>query len=72
MIVRVSIALGIVLAMFALSAPAYAQDGVQRLHYEFGPIQIAPRLRNVAMGRAVYRAALAFWEGVVEDPAGPS
>jgi PadR family transcriptional regulator AphA len=34
--------------------------------------ELAPRLRSVAMGRAVYRAALAFWEGVAEDPAEPS
>jgi PadR family transcriptional regulator, regulatory protein AphA len=37
-----------------------------------GRPEIASRLRNVAMGRAVYHAALAFWEGVAEDPAGTS
>ena len=37
-----------------------------------GRPEIAPRLRNVAMGRAVYEAALAFWEGVAVDPAGRS
>jgi DNA-binding PadR family transcriptional regulator len=30
--------------------------------------QLAPRMRNVAMGRAVYNAALAFWEDVAADP----
>jgi DNA-binding PadR family transcriptional regulator len=30
--------------------------------------ELALRTRNIAMGRAVYRAALEFWEGVVEDP----
>ena len=34
--------------------------------------EMAPRLRSVAMGRSVYRAALAFWEGVAADPAGRS
>jgi len=29
---------------------------------------LALRLRNVAMGRAVYEGALAFWQGVVADP----
>ena len=32
--------------------------------------ELAPRLRNVAMGRGVYRAALDFWQGVADDPAG--
>lgn len=32
--------------------------------------ELAPRLRNVAMGRGVYRAALEFWEGVAADPEG--
>jgi PadR family transcriptional regulator, regulatory protein AphA len=30
--------------------------------------ELALRMRNVAMGRAVYEAALAFWEGVAADP----
>jgi PadR family transcriptional regulator AphA len=30
--------------------------------------ELAPRLRNIGMGRAVYEAALAFWEGVAADP----
>ena len=30
--------------------------------------ELALRLRNVALGRAVYNAALAFWQGVAEDP----
>jgi DNA-binding PadR family transcriptional regulator len=30
--------------------------------------ELAPRMRNVEMGRAVYEAALAFWEGVAADP----
>lgn len=30
--------------------------------------ELALRTRNIAMGRGVYRAALTFWEGVVEDP----
>lgn len=33
-----------------------------------GRPELALRVRNVAMGRAVYEAALAFWEGVVADP----
>jgi PadR family transcriptional regulator, regulatory protein AphA len=30
--------------------------------------EFALRMRNVGMGRAVYEAALAFWEGVAADP----
>jgi PadR family transcriptional regulator AphA len=30
--------------------------------------ELAPRMRSVAMGRAVYNAALAFWQGVAADP----
>jgi DNA-binding PadR family transcriptional regulator len=30
--------------------------------------ELALRMRNVAMGRAVYEAALAFWQRVVADP----
>ena len=30
--------------------------------------ELALRMRNVAMGRAVYEAALAFWESVAADP----
>jgi PadR family transcriptional regulator, regulatory protein AphA len=30
--------------------------------------ELALRMRNVAMGRAVYEAALAFWQGVAADP----
>jgi PadR family transcriptional regulator, regulatory protein AphA len=30
--------------------------------------EVALRMRNVAMGRAVYEAALAFWQGVAADP----
>jgi DNA-binding PadR family transcriptional regulator len=33
--------------------------------------ELALRVRNVAMGRGVYEAALAFWEGVVADPLPP-
>src|SRR5919106_3750916 len=49
MTVRVSIALGIVLALLAVPAPASAQDGVQRLHYEYGPIEIAPGQNTIAL-----------------------
>jgi DNA-binding PadR family transcriptional regulator len=35
-----------------------------------GRPEIAPRLRSVAMGRSIYRAALEFWEGVAADPEG--
>jgi PadR family transcriptional regulator, regulatory protein AphA len=31
--------------------------------------EFALRMRNVGMGRAVYEAALAFWENVAADPA---
>jgi PadR family transcriptional regulator AphA len=30
--------------------------------------ELALRLRNVALGRAVYNAALAFWQEVADDP----
>jgi PadR family transcriptional regulator AphA len=30
--------------------------------------ELALRLRHVALGRAVYEAALAFWQGVADDP----
>jgi PadR family transcriptional regulator, regulatory protein AphA len=33
-----------------------------------GRPELALRMRNVGMGRAVYEAALAFWEGVAADP----
>ena len=33
-----------------------------------GRPELALRTRNIAMGRGVYRAALTFWEGVLEDP----
>src|SRR5918995_6031114 len=49
MIARVHIAAGIVLAMLALAAPAAAQDGVQRLHYEYGPVEIAPGQNTIAI-----------------------
>jgi PadR family transcriptional regulator AphA len=32
--------------------------------------EVAPRLRSVAMGRGIYEAALAFWDGVAADPGG--
>ena len=31
--------------------------------------ELALPMRNVAMGRAVYKAALAFWEDVAANPA---
>jgi PadR family transcriptional regulator AphA len=30
--------------------------------------ELAPRMRSVAMGRAVYNAALEFWEDVADEP----
>jgi DNA-binding PadR family transcriptional regulator len=33
-----------------------------------GRPELALRMRNIAMGRAVYNATLAFWEGVAADP----
>jgi PadR family transcriptional regulator, regulatory protein AphA len=30
--------------------------------------ELALRIRNIAMGRAVYNAALTFWQGVAQDP----
>lgn len=30
--------------------------------------ELALRIRNIAMGRAVYAAALTFWQGVADDP----
>jgi plastocyanin len=49
MTVRVSIALGIVLSLLALAAPASAQDGVQTLHYEYGPVTISPGQNTIAL-----------------------
>ena len=49
MTVRVSIALGIVLSLLALAAPASAQDGVQTLHYEYGPITISPGQNTISL-----------------------
>src|SRR5918996_150186 len=49
MTARVSIAAAAVLALLALAAPAAAQDGVQRLHYEYGPIQIKPGQNTIAI-----------------------
>ena len=61
MIARVSIALGIVLGMLALASPASAQDGVQHLHYEYGPIQIAPGQNTISIEENAVKPPVDGW-----------
>src|SRR5215208_6674218 len=60
-VARASLALGIVLGMLALAAPASAQDGVQRLHYEFGPITIAPGQNTISIEANTLKPPVDGW-----------
>src|SRR5215216_4445885 len=61
MTARVSFALGIVLGMLALAAPASAQDGVQHLQYEYGPISIAPGQNTIAIEANALKPPVNGW-----------
>src|SRR5215210_1963064 len=61
MIARACLALGTVLGMLALAAPASAQDGVQRLHYEFGPITIAPGQNTISIEANTLKPPVDGW-----------
>src|SRR5215207_4472507 len=61
MIARAQIALGILLGMLALAAPASAQDGVQRLHYEYGPVKIAPGQNTIALEPNLLKPPVDGW-----------
>ena len=61
MTARVSIALGAVLSMLALAAPASAQDGVQTLHYKFGPITISPGQNTISLDSNALKPPVDGW-----------
>jgi len=58
---RVPAALGAVLCCLALAAPVSAQDGVQRLHFSYGPIEVAPGQNTIALERNDQRPAVDGW-----------
>ena len=58
MTIRVSLALGaLLMALAALAAPAAAQDGVQTLHFEYGPVKIAPGQNTIEIEENAAQAA---------------
>ena len=57
----VSIALGLVLALLAVATPASAQDGVQTLHYKYGPITIAPGQNTIELEANTLKPPVDGW-----------
>ncbi len=55
---RLSALLGVVLLYLLLAAPAAAQDGVQRLEFSYGPVQIAPGQNTIELERNDQRPAV--------------
>jgi plastocyanin len=58
---RALFALGAVLSWLALAAPASAADGVQRLHYEFGPVTIKPGQNTIEFAPNTQRPQVDGW-----------
>jgi plastocyanin len=58
---RALLALGAVLSWLALAAPASAADGVQHLHYEFGPITIKPGQNTIEFAPNTQRPQVDGW-----------
>jgi plastocyanin len=61
MSMRLPAALGVLLFCLALASPASAQDGVQRLHFEYGPVKIAPGQNTIALELNDQRPAVDGW-----------
>ncbi len=58
---RALFALGALLVWLALAAPALAADGVQHLHYEFGPITIKPGQNTIEFAPNTQRPQVDGW-----------
>ena len=58
---RALIALGALLGWLALAAPAPAADGVQHLHYEFGPVKIKPGQNTIEFAPNTQRPQVDGW-----------
>jgi plastocyanin len=56
-----SVALGIVLALLAVATPASAQDGVQTLHYKYGPITISPGQNTIELEANTLKPPVDGW-----------
>jgi len=58
---QATIALGTLLLTLALAAPAAAQDGVQTLHFEYGPVKIAPGQNTIELEPNDLKPAVNGW-----------
>jgi plastocyanin len=61
MIARSVATLGGLLLCLAFAAPAVAQDGVQHLHFDYGPVKIAPGQNTIAFESNDQRPAVNGW-----------
>jgi len=55
------LALAVLVSLLGLAAPAAAQDGAQRLHYEFGPLAIAPGQNTIEIAPNAEKPAVDGW-----------
>src|SRR5215216_1573546 len=54
-------ALGVLVLCLAFAAPASAQDGVQHLHFAYGPVEVAPGQNTIALDVNTQRPTVDGW-----------
>src|SRR5215216_2305236 len=54
-------ALGVLVLCLAFAAPASAQDGVQHLHFAYGPVEVAPGQNTIALDVNTQRPSVDGW-----------